>query len=322
MASARCASGAAMEREANYAAVGAFVLLVIAMAVLFVYWYSDSADRRDYTRYEIYFDGSVSGLSRGSPVRYLGVDVGRVVTMRVDQRSSARVQVIADIDSAAPVSERTVAQLSLQGVTGLLYIDLIENRGNLTVVEPVPSERYPVIASARSSIDLFLGSLPVVVAKANEVLSRVNAVLSDTNIAALTRTLGSLEKAADHLPRTMANTEAVIQDLRASASDFGATMAQLRALTEKSGPDLGEALARVRVAADHLANASAGLDRFVAENARELRGFARDGLPEIERLLEDARSAAAEFRDLSRSLREDPGQLVYEANYFGVEIPR
>ncbi len=30
-----------MEREANYAAVGAFVVLVVIMAVLFVYWYSD-----------------------------------------------------------------------------------------------------------------------------------------------------------------------------------------------------------------------------------------------------------------------------------------
>jgi ABC-type transporter Mla subunit MlaD len=31
-----------MEREANYAAVGAFVLLVALVAALFVYWYSDS----------------------------------------------------------------------------------------------------------------------------------------------------------------------------------------------------------------------------------------------------------------------------------------
>ena len=31
-----------MEREANYVAVGAFVLLITAMAVLFVYWYSDT----------------------------------------------------------------------------------------------------------------------------------------------------------------------------------------------------------------------------------------------------------------------------------------
>ena len=311
-----------MEREANYTAVGAFVLLITAMAVLFVYWYSDSADRRDYTRYEIYFDGSVSGLSRGSPVRYLGVDVGRVYAMRIDRRSSARVQVIADIDSEAPVSARTVAQLSLQGVTGLLYIDLIENRGNLTVAEPVESERYPVIASSRSNFDLFLASLPELVAKANDTLIRVNTILSDANIAALTKTIERIEGAATHLPGMMQNAEALVTELRGSAKDFGATMVALRQVSERSGPDVTEALAKLRAASAHLASASAGLDRFISENERELRSFARDGLPEVERLLQDARSAAAEFRDLSRQLREDPGRLIYESNYFGVEIPQ
>ena len=33
-----------MEREANYAAVGAFVLLITAMAGLFVYWYTGRAN--------------------------------------------------------------------------------------------------------------------------------------------------------------------------------------------------------------------------------------------------------------------------------------
>ena len=74
-----------MEREANYTAVGAFVLLVTTMAALFVYWYAGSADARDYARYEIYFQGSVSGLNRGSTVRYLGVEVGRVVAIRIDK---------------------------------------------------------------------------------------------------------------------------------------------------------------------------------------------------------------------------------------------
>jgi phospholipid/cholesterol/gamma-HCH transport system substrate-binding protein len=108
-----------MEREARYAAVGAFVLLVLAMAVLFVYWYTEGHEHRDYTRYEVYFDGSVSGLARGAPVRYLGVDVGRVVRMQIDPRNSSRVEVIVDIDSSAPVSPETLAELSLQGVTGL-----------------------------------------------------------------------------------------------------------------------------------------------------------------------------------------------------------
>jgi ABC-type transporter Mla subunit MlaD len=47
-----------------------------------VLWYSDTADGKATKRYEIYFEGSVGGLSEGSTVRYLGVDVGRVVAHR------------------------------------------------------------------------------------------------------------------------------------------------------------------------------------------------------------------------------------------------
>src|SRR5512147_1926847 len=128
MASAPCDSPP-MEREANYTAVGAFVLLIATMAAFFVYWYAGSGDARDYRRYEIYFEGSVSGLNRGSTVRYLGVDVGRVIAIRIDKRASDRVQIIADIDSLTPISKETLASLAMQGVTGLLYIDLLANTG-------------------------------------------------------------------------------------------------------------------------------------------------------------------------------------------------
>src|SRR5271167_3318087 len=113
-----------MDRDTNYVAVGAFVLLVIAMAVSFVYWYTDQRDKRTYQRYEIYFPGTVSGLSPGSPVRYLGVDVGRVGRILIDPQQRNRVLVLADIEANAPIDGRTRASLSLQGITGLLYIDL------------------------------------------------------------------------------------------------------------------------------------------------------------------------------------------------------
>src|SRR5438045_9705944 len=93
-----------MEREASYAAVGAFVLLAALLGVLFVYWYSDTREHRDYNRYEIYFTGSVSGLDRGAAVRYLGVGVGRVVDTRIDRRDSSRVELIVDIDATTPQS--------------------------------------------------------------------------------------------------------------------------------------------------------------------------------------------------------------------------
>jgi hypothetical protein len=90
-----------MERDANYAAVGAFVLLVALAAALFVYWYSDSREHRDYHRYEVYFEGSVSGLDRGAAVRYLGVGVAHRGSTCIDPRVP-RGQVIVDVDSTTP----------------------------------------------------------------------------------------------------------------------------------------------------------------------------------------------------------------------------
>jgi phospholipid/cholesterol/gamma-HCH transport system substrate-binding protein len=318
MASAPSASaraGTVMEREANYTAVGAFVLLIATMAGLFVYWYAGSSDARDYQRYEIYFEGSVSGLNRGSTVRYLGVEVGKVVAIRIDQRADDRVQVIADIDSHTPISKDTLATLSLAGVTGQLYIDLLANADQKRRMDPVPSEQYPVIASARSSFDLFLASLP-------DLVGRASQVLSDENIKSITSTLASIEKSAAQLPATVENASAVVAELKTTISEVRTTVASARQLLDTAGPNLADASDRIRVLSENLAKTSANLDRLMADHREDLGLFFRDSLPEMERLLRDSRQAAQEFRELSRSLKADPSQLLYEPSYRGVEIPR
>jgi phospholipid/cholesterol/gamma-HCH transport system substrate-binding protein len=314
-----------MEREANYVAVGAFVLLVAVMAALFVYWYSDSGDQRNYTRYEIYFDGSVSGLSEGGQVRYLGVDVGRVVRIRLDRRAADRVQVIADIDSSAPISEQTLAELSLQGVTGLLFIDLQQLKpGARTerLMDPIQSENYPVIRSIHSNFDLFLSSLPALAARVGELATRANRLLSDENIAAFNRLATHLERAGSALPQAVHDAGALIAELRDATGESREVIAQVRAATVTAAPDLAATMARLRVTADHLATASEQLDGMLTENRSALRGFMQQGLPQVEALVRDSREAAREFQQLSKSLRDDPSQLLYQPVSSGVEIPR
>lgn len=314
-----------MEREANYAAVGAFVLLVLGMAVAFIYWYSDAREVRSYVRYEVYFNGSVAGLSEGSAVRYLGVDIGRVVRMRIDSRASDRVQVLVDLDSTAPVSPRTVAQLSMQGVTGLLYIDLRQDKAESSstrILEGVPSERYPVIRAAGSNLDVFVASLPELTARFGEISARINGVLSDTNIAALSRLLVNLDAAGNDLPATMRETRALVADLRTATAAAAQTFGTLRGATETAAPELAAAIQRLRITADNFANASERLDAMIAENRDDLRGFVRDGLPQLEALLREGRDAAQEFRLFSRSLRDNPSQILYQPASGGVEIPR
>ena len=59
----------------------------------------------------------------------------------------------------------------------------------------------------------------------------------------------------------------------------------------------------------------------MADNEVGLSRFTRQSLPEFEQLLRESRQAARDFRDLSRSLKQNPSQLIYESNYRGVEVP-
>jgi phospholipid/cholesterol/gamma-HCH transport system substrate-binding protein len=311
-----------MEREANYAAVGAFVLIVALLGVLFVYWYSDTREHRDYNRYEIYFGGSVSGLDKGAAVRYLGVGVGRVADLRIDPRDSSRVEVIVDIDARTPISPHTVAQLQLQGVTGLLYIDLGEDTTNQRSAPAVQGLKYPVIRSAPSRFDVFLASLPELLVQANEVVRRANRLLSDDNLAALSTALGNFHRASTKLPQTLQDLRALIADLRGVSGELGSSARAAHRILDAVEPDVRATTQRLHTIADHLDDASGQLERILAENRQDLRSFAHEGLPEIERFVREGRAAAENISALANSLRDNPAQLLYQPPERGVEIPR
>jgi phospholipid/cholesterol/gamma-HCH transport system substrate-binding protein len=311
-----------MEREANYAAVGAFVLIVTLLGALFVYWYSDSREHRDYNRFEIYFTGSVSGLDKGAAVRYLGVGVGRVVDMRVDPRDSGRVEVIVDIDSRTPVSPYTIAVLQLQGVTGLLYIDLAEDRTGKSMTPAVAGLKYPVIRSAPSRFDVFLASLPELVASANEVVKRAESLLSNQNVAAVADAVSNLDKASSSLPQTVHDLNTLIASLHGASTELTAAARSAHSAIDGVEPDALATVQRLHTLADNLAHASGQLDKVIADNRQDVRSFVRTGLPEIERFVREGRAAAQDISALAVSLRENPAQLLYQPTERGVEIPR
>ena len=311
-----------MEREAHYATVGAFVLLVALLGALFVYWYSDTREHKVYIRYEIYFDGSVSGLERGAAVRYLGVGVGRVVQMHIDPRDPGRVQVIADIDATTPISSRTLAELQLQGVTGLLYIDLQQIAEGMQLPPPVPGIEYPVIRSTRSRFDLLLARLPDVLASAGEMVDRAARALSDKNIAAITDALGNIDRASVNLPQTLRDVNALVTELRSATVDLAASARGARKVVDVSGPEVIAAVQRVREVADNIDKATDQIGQLIGDSRQDLRAFTREGLPELERLIREGRAAAQDIRALSSSLRENPSQLLYQPPQQGVEIPR
>lgn len=310
-----------MDRDPNYVAVGAFVVLLVAMAAGFVLWYSDTADRRSFVRHEIYFEGSVFGLSEGSSVRYLGVAVGRVLRIGLDPRNSSRVRVIADISEDTPIHRDTVARLALQGVTGLLFIDLKPAEPGRARLDSVPSLNFPVIPTERSEFDVLISSLPDVVAQAGEVLDRLNRMFSDRNLETFDAVVASVDVAARELPQTMAELRQLLAASASAAEQVRQTAANTRELTAAVGPDVRATTVRLREAAESIARASGRVEQLVAANEASVSRFAGQGLADLEALLRDLREAARSLDRLGRRLEEDPSRLLYQPSTRGVEIP-
>ena len=64
------------------------------------------------------------------------------------------------------------------------------------------------------------------------------------------------------------------------------------------------------------------MNSFVAENEPGVSRFTQQSLPELEQLLRETRQAVRDFRDLSRSLKQNPSRLIYEPTYRGIEVPK
>ena len=80
-----------MEKNANYALVGASSLILFVGLVVFVVWLARLQFNRDFDIYDILFQGPVRGLSQGGEVHFNGIKVGEVTKIALDRTNPTRV---------------------------------------------------------------------------------------------------------------------------------------------------------------------------------------------------------------------------------------
>jgi phospholipid/cholesterol/gamma-HCH transport system substrate-binding protein len=230
--------------------------------------------------------------------------------------------VIADIEATAPIDGRTQASLSLQGITGLLFIDLEQDHRIAEPGQLAEGLHYPVIRSTRSDFDVLLSSLPALTTHLVETADRFNQVFSDENVRSFKAILENARLASERLPATVRSVQELLTDVRRTTLEVEGAAADLRGIEAHVAPDVESAVANIRRVSENLAKTSDRLQAFMADNEPGISRFTQQSLPEFEQLLRESREAARDFRDLSRSLKQNPSQLIYEPNYRGVEVAR
>lgn len=162
-----------IKRQVPRFVVGLFTLLGFILALVAIIWVGASHYFEKGRTYVSFFDESVQGLQRDSTVKYRGVDVGRVVDIRVapDNRLIA---VVMRIDMREDVTQKLAAQLQLAGITGIVFVNLDLQRPEDKDRYPkitFPTE-YPVIPSRPSEVTKIMESVNVVVSKFGEIDTR------------------------------------------------------------------------------------------------------------------------------------------------------
>lgn len=294
-----------MTKRMSSATLGAFVLGALALAVGAIVAIGGGLLFHPTFQAIVYFDQSVVGLKVGAPVKFRGIQIGRVDKIRINLKTAVfdptnvRIPVFLEFDEetmteqGVPVMDfddpnevRKLVDLGLRAelateslVTGVRYIALDVKPDTPYALVADPDVQLPEIPSIRGSFE----QLPE---KVNHLLTKLEAV--------------DIEKLATDLDDTLADTRMLLRspDLRRALSGVDELVA-----------NLNRTVGELRNIAHNLSPATSAVEQ-TASSARTL--FSPEGAlaTQLDATLREMRAAASSLRRLSDQISRDPGSLV------------
>lgn len=298
-----------MENKAHAITVGLFVILLSLMLLVSFWWLSGS--RETLNEYTIISNMPVTGLSVESTVKFRGVDVGKVTRITLDPKSKTRILVDIELPQSLQLSKESYAELKMQGVTGLAFIDL----NDLSVTAP-KLKAGDHISMQASLLDKLIEKGPVLVSQietllqtSNRALATSNQFISKLNADSLNKSLANIEQASLQLMPLMKNANQALKQVSSIASD-------------KNQAQLLQTLSSVQKTADSIQPLVTELDGTAKDYRALARDLKQDGsqllttldnetLPRIHALANNINHGVNQMGNVLDLLEDNPQSLIF-----------
>ncbi len=297
-----------METKVNYAIVGAFVLILGSALIAGVLWIASGGSLQ--TKYDLYLaieEESVAGLNVNAPVKYNGVDVGKVKSIVLDQKNPQRVRLLLAIERGTPIKQDTVAVLKIQGLTGIAYMELDGGARNGPPLTVTAGEPYPVITTKPSLSARLETVLTNVLAKLDSTSNNINAMLSEANQRALSSALADLAALAHTVSERRETLDAGIVSAARTFDNTARASAKIGPAVDR----IGRAADAVEKLGDSAAVASHNAGKTIDSVGADVQRFTHETLPELERLMGELVVLSASLRRLSEQTERNPSSLLF-----------
>lgn len=317
-----------METRASYIVVGAFVLAFLLASVAGVVWLAGVDLDEEKVRYDIFFEGSVSGLKPGNPVRYRGIPVGIVADMRINPDNVEEVQVTIEVPDDTPIKEDATASLEFQGITGVGYIQISGGSNDAPPLRAGSGQRNPTIPATSSQIQEVLDQAPELlnrfiglVDQAREIMNQENRRNLESTLANLAAFTGALANSSDDIEDTLAETATAVAQVRRTAKEAETLLASFAQRSDGLADSLEKTLADAnrltREAAD-LVEAARPVVEETGRTVESVGRIARDVEPhagaiagEAERTLKDIRAITTDLKGAADNISKAADQAAF-----------
>ena len=291
----------------NYAVVGAFVLILSAMLIGGVIWLaSGGAFQKKFDLYLAIEDESVAGLNLNAPVKYSGVNVGKVQSIELDPVNPDRVLLIFAIERGTPIKQDTVAVLKTQGLTGIAYVELSGGTKDAAPLRATAQQQYPVIRTIPSLSTRLENVLTNVLAKLDSASSNIDAMLSKENQDAFKSALADIAVVS----RSIAARKGTIDAGIVSAARTFDNSAQATAQLGPAIQQINRSAHAIETMGNEVASASTSANKTIDSVGTDIKRFTTEALPELQRLLAELNELSASLRRLSEQTERDPASLL------------
>ena len=310
-----------MNNKVNFAFVGGVVLSVIIAMIVAIYWLVRPADKNQMKEYMVYFNESVSGLNINAPVKYRGVNVGKVEKISISHINNIEIEVLVSISADTPIKTSTRATLNAQGITGLVFIDLSVGDATSPDLVKLDTQRYPVIESNPSLLKRFESSIGGVTEKLSGTLDGANKLLNDENQKNIAITLAQSQEfmsrinkvlddqSIEHLHNTLANLDIISTQLNKDVLPKISTLAS-------KGSDFSDkvSVSMVSVAQSYLViqASMAEFQRAIAGGEFNLKDITKDTVGHLNGSLETIQEAMIELQTVLKMYEDSPNDMLFK----------
>ena len=298
-----------MENRSHALLAGIFTLLLTIGIVAAAMWLN--RDTQERVPYVLATKGTVAGLNPQAAVRYRGMEVGKVEAIEFDRENPGQILVRIGVLPSTPITSATFAELGMQGLTGLAYVQL-DSDPKVGGAKRLPSSaQAPARLTIRPSLfDRFSLSGEDLIVRAATAMDQVNKLLGDDNQKLLVRSLGEVQAVSLRIGHLADQIKPVAGAVTALANDSRKAIAGVAPLLLRADETLvsfGKLSADLGRRLDVLDRAAASAEQ-VGQAASSFEG---QSLPRINALLDNADRSARTLERVADRLGEEPTSVLF-----------